>query len=70
MGNYTSKGAAKLVLMLTIRKDDDDDDGGGEMKWKQKTFKKIVKNLSSIFDYIKRYGLWLWILIMLFNFEY
>ncbi len=34
--------------MLTIGKDDD-----GEMKWKQKKFQKVVKSLSSIFDYIK-----------------
>ncbi len=39
--------------MLTIGKDDDDD--AGEMKWKHKKFKKVVKSLSSIFNYIKIY---------------
>ncbi len=29
MGNYTSKGAAKLAIEVTIGKDDDE----GEMKW-------------------------------------
>ncbi len=48
MGNYTSKGAAKL----TIGKNDDDD---GEMNRQQQKFKKLLRVLSSIFIYIKSY---------------
>ncbi len=36
-----------------------------------KKFEKVINSLSSIFIYIKKlYGLWLCMLIMLFNFEH
>ncbi len=34
-------------------------------------FKKVIKSFITYFHlYQNLYGLWLWILIMLFNFEY